>query len=139
MHIRVHQLAEKRSPLRERSLDGAIPDSDAMQLAERVVAVQSSPSSHAIHEEARERVRHAIEKLQPCDREILVLRYLEQLETGEIAAALGIREGAVRMRHLRALERLRAVLGKDDTENPRWSNHPQRPIKTANPTNASPS
>jgi len=41
------------------------------------------------------------------------MRYLEQLSTREIAAVLGLTEGAVKVRHLRALERLRGVLGDD--------------------------
>ena len=38
------------------------------------------------------------------------MRYLEQLSTRDVAAALGISEGAVKVRHLRALERLRGFL-----------------------------
>jgi DNA-directed RNA polymerase specialized sigma24 family protein len=41
---------------------------------------------------------------------VLVLRYLEQLATREIAAVLGIKEAAVKTRHRRALERLRRRL-----------------------------
>jgi len=115
MHIRVHQLAEKRSPLREEALNTPLSESGMARLVDQVAAVESSPSGHAVHEEARERVRDAIGQLEQHDREVLILRYLEQLETREIAAALGIREGAVRMRHLRALERLRVSLGKDET------------------------
>ena len=44
------------------------------------------------------------------DRELLVMRYLEQLSTKEIAAALGSTEGAIKTRHVRALERLRGLL-----------------------------
>jgi DNA-directed RNA polymerase specialized sigma24 family protein len=44
---------------------------------------------------------------------VLVLRYLEQLATADIAAVLGLTEGAVKVRHLRALERLRGLLGGD--------------------------
>jgi len=38
------------------------------------------------------------------------MRHLEQMETEEIAAALGISAGAVRNRQYRALLRLRAAL-----------------------------
>jgi RNA polymerase sigma factor (sigma-70 family) len=44
------------------------------------------------------------------DRQVLVLRYLEQLSHREVAAILGITEGAVKIRQVRALERLRALL-----------------------------
>ena len=55
----------------------------------------------------------ALARLGERDREVLVLRYLEQLSTKEVAAVLGISEGAVKVRHLRALERLRALVGDD--------------------------
>ena len=55
---------------------------------------------------------HAALAAHPVDgHDVLVLRHLEQLATPEIAAVLGITEGAVYTRHLRALERLRALLG----------------------------
>jgi len=50
------------------------------------------------------------------DREVLVLRYLEGLPVGEVAEVLGLGEGAVKMRQLRALERLRSVLGDEHEE-----------------------
>ena len=39
-----------------------------------------------------------------------MLRHLEQMPPREIAAVVGITEGAVYTRHLRALERLRRLL-----------------------------
>ena len=50
---------------------------------------------------------------------MLVLRYLEQMSTAEIAAVLGTTPGAVKVRHLRALERLRGLLPDDRTEDQR--------------------
>ncbi|HTU88533.1 MAG TPA: sigma-70 family RNA polymerase sigma factor, partial [Gemmataceae bacterium] len=85
-------------------------DESASQLAERVLARQSSPSQRAIRSELRSRIRAALDRLGERDREVLVLRHLEQLSTRETAAVLGIREGAVKTRHLRALERLRVLL-----------------------------
>jgi DNA-directed RNA polymerase specialized sigma24 family protein len=40
-----------------------------------------------------------------------VLRHLEQLSVREAAAVLGVSEGALKVRQLRALERLRDLLG----------------------------
>jgi RNA polymerase sigma-70 factor (ECF subfamily) len=48
--------------------------------------------------------------LSTADREVLDLRHVEDLSFAEIAERPGIGLGAVRMRHLRALERVRAVL-----------------------------
>ncbi len=42
------------------------------------------------------------------------MRNLEQMPAVEIAALLGVKEGTVRVRHLRALERLRALLDLED-------------------------
>ncbi|MFI0895693.1 SigE family RNA polymerase sigma factor [Streptomyces sp. NPDC020983] len=52
-----------------------------------------------------------LERLSPMDRAVLVLRYWEDRSTEETAAALGATAGAIRVRSLRALERLRAELG----------------------------
>ena len=107
---RRHLHAQRRSVKREEALAPHLSDESAMQLADRVLARQSSPSDRAIRLELRSRIRAALDQLGERDREVLVLRHLEQLSTREIAAVLGIREGAVKVRHLRALERLRAFL-----------------------------
>ena len=57
----------------------------------------------------------ALGRLTPPDREILVMRYLEDLTFPEIAAILGIGEGAAKMRHLRAIERIRSVMKTEDS------------------------
>jgi RNA polymerase sigma-70 factor (sigma-E family) len=52
----------------------------------------------------------ALAELQPLDRAVLVLRYLDDVSVAETASRLGISAGAVRNRSLRALDRLRSVL-----------------------------
>jgi RNA polymerase sigma-70 factor (ECF subfamily) len=61
-------------------------------------------------------VRDALERLAPPDREILVMRYLEEVTFPDIAAILEIGESAAKMRHLRAIEKIRSVLKADDSE-----------------------
>lgn len=56
-------------------------------------------------------LRSALDELAPTDRAVLVLRYLEDVSVADTAAALGVSPGAVRNRTIRALDRLRAVLG----------------------------
>ena len=56
-------------------------------------------------------VQAALARLQPPDREVLVLRHLEQLSAHEVAVVLGIAESTVRYRQRRALERLGDLLG----------------------------
>jgi RNA polymerase sigma-70 factor (ECF subfamily) len=106
---RRHLRAGMRDATRE-SRDLDLPCQSAWDLAARLVASGTSPSRHAMQDEARVRVREALERLGERDREVLVMRYLEQLAIREIAAALGLTEGAVKLRHLRALERVRALL-----------------------------
>jgi RNA polymerase sigma-70 factor (ECF subfamily) len=107
---RRHLHAQRRSVKREEPLAPHLSDESALQLAERILARQSSPSDRAIRRELRTRLQTALDQLGDRDREVLVLRHLEQLSTRETAAVLGITEGAVKTRHLRALERLRVLL-----------------------------
>lgn len=51
-------------------------------------------------------VRRSLAALEPADRAILALHYEERLKLAEIAAALGIREGAAKVRLFRARTRL---------------------------------
>jgi RNA polymerase sigma-70 factor (ECF subfamily) len=113
---RRHLRAQKRSVRREEPGGLALPDESALELARRLIASGSSPSRHLDRAEQQARVRAALDRLGAGEREVLVLRYLEGLLTREIATALGISEGAVKMRHLRALDGLRALLGEEPGE-----------------------
>lgn len=55
-------------------------------------------------------VRQAIRKLTPLQQEIIVLRYVEGLETKAISKIVGRRDGTVRGIEFRALAALRALL-----------------------------
>jgi RNA polymerase sigma-70 factor, ECF subfamily len=110
---RRHLHAQKRSVRREDPDFLALPDESAVQLAQRLLAPGSSPSERLLRDELRGRVQAALAQLSPRDREVLVLRHLEQLSTKETAGVLGITPGAVKTQHLRALQRLRSLLGED--------------------------
>ncbi len=105
-----HLARAKRSVRREEPGGLGLPDESAAELAQRLANSASSPSRHAVRAELQGRVRAALARLGEADREVLVLRYLEQLPLREVAAVLGVGESAVKMRHFRALERLRALL-----------------------------
>jgi RNA polymerase sigma-70 factor (ECF subfamily) len=110
---RRHVHAGKRSVKREEPDVLRLPDESAARLASRLADLSGSPSEQVLRKELRQRVRQALARLAPGDREVLVLRHLEQLSTAESAAVLGIGEGAFKSRHLRALQRLRALLRDD--------------------------
>jgi RNA polymerase sigma-70 factor (ECF subfamily) len=107
---RTHLRAGMRSAAREEPGGLPLPDESAADLARRLAASGTSPSARLVQKELRDRIREALDRMGPRDREVLVMRYLEQLTNKEIAAALGVTEGAVKVRHLRALERLRGLL-----------------------------
>jgi RNA polymerase sigma-70 factor (ECF subfamily) len=115
--VRLHQRhlhASKRSVLREEV--PALPGESAVELAQRLLGSATSPSRQLLRKELRRRVQDALGQLSERDREVLVLRYLEGLSVQETAAVLDSTEGAVKVRHLRALERLRGLLGNDFAE-----------------------
>jgi RNA polymerase sigma-70 factor (ECF subfamily) len=105
---RHHIRSKKRSVTREEAWSMPLPEDSVLRLA-RVVAGGASPSQALIRNELRERLRAALDDLSSHDREILVMRNLEQLSIAEV---LGMTEGAVKVRHLRALRRLRTILGE---------------------------
>ncbi len=72
-----------------------------------------SPESHVLATETRTRLVAAIARLAPADRIAIVGRYVLDLSVDEVAAALGVRTGAAKMRISRALERLGEELDRD--------------------------
>ena len=55
-------------------------------------------------------VRTALAKLEEKDRQIVILRYFEELSTADVAKALGMKEGALRVRIHRTLKKLQEIL-----------------------------
>jgi RNA polymerase sigma-70 factor (ECF subfamily) len=108
---RDHVASTVRGIGREERIDGpsrgesAAPPWDA-----RLTVDETTPGHRLVREERRSLLAGAIERLDESDREVLGLRYLDRLAFDEIAAVLGIGLSAVKMRHLRALERLRRLL-----------------------------
>lgn len=78
---------------------------------------QTTPASapdqerESAQDETSRRVRGAIRGLKPRDREVIVLRYLEELEVSDIARLLDISPNAVEARLSRARKRLKESLG----------------------------
>jgi RNA polymerase sigma-70 factor (ECF subfamily) len=113
---RRHVRAGKRSVRREQA-DLPLSEESALALADRLVSRGSSPSARLRRSEQRRRVQVLLNQLTKNDREVLVLRYLEHLSTEELAAVLGLTPAGVKTRQLRALQRLRDLLGDDIAEN----------------------
>lgn len=105
---RAHVVAEKRTVLKESALP--LPQDSSVALAHQLAATGPTPSGEAIRKEVVDRARVVLTELPDDDQELLSLIYLEQLVLREVAAVLDTTEAAVKMRHLRALRRLRKGL-----------------------------
>ena len=95
---------------RRRRSSGELPYADPPD------AVHPDPSAAT---DLQLQVAAALAGLGPADRAVLALRYLEDRSVSEVAGLLGISEGAVRNRSMRALDRLRPLL--TPTHTPRGS------------------
>jgi RNA polymerase sigma-70 factor (ECF subfamily) len=84
-------------------------------LVDHLVDSGTTPGHDLFREELRQRVQEALRRLTPPDSEILVMRYLEDLSFPEIAEILGMGESAAKMRHLRAIEKIRLILTDNDS------------------------
>ena len=87
-----------------------------MEIARHLVDGGITPASEAVRKELAERVRSALDELEPDDREIILRRGMEQMSNQEVAEVLNLTEAAASMRHLRALRKLKLVLAPE-TEN----------------------
>jgi RNA polymerase sigma-70 factor (ECF subfamily) len=66
-----------------------------------------------MRDERARQLQRALEELDEIDREVLALRHFEDLSNQEVAETLGISQKAASMRYVRALERLKEMMGKD--------------------------
>lgn len=71
----------------------------------------TSPSNAAMRTELRSRLEMLIDSLPPMEKEVLALRHFEQLSPFETAQVLEISEKAAGMRYIRALKKLRTLVG----------------------------
>ncbi|MFE9424962.1 SigE family RNA polymerase sigma factor [Kitasatospora sp. NPDC006697] len=85
------------------------------RLSTRERPVDALPETPQPQEEPELRITllQGLAQLTPKDRAVLVLRYWEDRSVEETAQVLRVSPGTARVRSLRALERLRAVLGEE--------------------------
>ena len=107
---RHHLGAQRRDPRREVSIHGGATSETTTALAARLLGDLTRASEAAIRRELKLRLHEAIDAMDPLDREVLAMRYFEQLSPGETAGVLGIKEKAAGLRYLRAVRRLKEIL-----------------------------
>jgi RNA polymerase sigma-70 factor (ECF subfamily) len=114
MHRR-HRGAQRRSVDREQNMSSFnSDDQSAADLTSLLRDAELTPAASALRKEMEERFVLALDKLEESEREIIIMRHFEHLGNGEVAEALGLSAPAAGMRYLRAIRRLRELLGSDD-------------------------
>jgi RNA polymerase sigma-70 factor (ECF subfamily) len=103
---RDHRRRAKRSVDREIVL----PATSASRLVFPLLGKEPSPSARMAAKEEAERIGQAVARLPENDREILLMRHVEDLPYEEIACLLDIEPTTARKRYGRALIRLQRVL-----------------------------
>jgi RNA polymerase sigma-70 factor, ECF subfamily len=112
---RRHRASAKRSVDREQAMHvPAGMDRSSIELAAQLVDGELTPQAAATQQEMAKRVEAAISELADQDAEIIIMRHYEHLTNQEIAQALELTEPAASMRYLRAVRRLRELLGGAD-------------------------
>jgi len=76
----------------------------------RDVAPAQSADVEPARREVQQRVRAAVGRMRPRDRQVIVLHYLEEMSVAEIGKTLGISPNAVEVRLHRARQRLKERL-----------------------------
>jgi RNA polymerase sigma-70 factor (ECF subfamily) len=109
LHLRKqHRTAARRSVDREVPL----PDRSSLLLARPLIAGGPSPSQQAESRELAERISAAVGELAEADRELLLMRHVQDMPYEEIALLLELEPATARKRYGRALIRLQTVLVK---------------------------
>jgi RNA polymerase sigma-70 factor (ECF subfamily) len=103
---RDHRKRARRSVDRE----VVLPARSSLLLAQPLLAAGPSPSQQLAARELANRIAQAVAELAEIDREILVMRHVEELPYEEIACLLEVEPAAARKRYGRALIRLQQVL-----------------------------
>ena len=111
---RHHLGVQARDVRREVPLQRGSPGATSVALAHCLSAHATTPSMAAMRGERKARLEEALDEMDPTDREVLALRHFEQLSNAEAAGELGINAAAASKRYVRALRRLKEILGGEN-------------------------
>lgn len=110
-----HYAADKRQVQREFSLQaagGTSSQSDETLIGFDPEGPDATPSQIVLHQERELAVAEAISQLPEDYREVVFLRNVQRLPFDEVAARMERSRPAVQMLWMRALQRLREILGE---------------------------
>lgn len=83
---------------------------DPLELNESWIAHGDSPSDHLLTRESTAYLQQALQRLTPDQRDVILLRFIAQMHTPEVATILNKTPGAVKALQHRALAALRREL-----------------------------
>ena len=84
---------------------------DPAMLSDGVAASDMSPEARTVAKDQMEAVWRASAKLPERQKTVFLLRFMEEMELLEIAEAMGIQEGAVKVHLFRAVHSVRKRIG----------------------------
>ncbi len=108
---RFHLDAKQRDVRRQAAPERRMPDVSTIALVDQLAGGSTSPSVGAARAELRERIAVMLDELSDIDREVLCMRHFEELSNEEVAQELGLTKHAASKRYVRALQRLRDLVG----------------------------
>ena len=112
---RRHRLAARRSIDREQSLNVSVENSQSsLDLMAMLVNQDLTPAAASLKKELEQQFLAAVEQLEEHDRDMILMRHFEGLSNSEVADLLELSPSAAGMRYLRALRRLRLLLGQPE-------------------------
>ena len=111
---RHHLGVQARDVRREVPLQRGSSGATSAALAHCLSVHATTPSMAAMRGERKVRLEEALDEMDPTDREVLALRHFEQLSNAEAAGELGINTAAASKRYVRALRRLKEILGGEN-------------------------
>ena len=109
MHVRRYLGTHKRDPRLELGLDQRLADASGF-LQSGLAGDATSPSQHALRQEACLQLADALEALPADYRQVIMLRHLEGLPFADVARHMGRSIDSVEKLWVRALSKLRSQL-----------------------------
>jgi RNA polymerase sigma-70 factor (ECF subfamily) len=114
--LRVHRHhlgAAMRDAGREISLhQGVLIEASSASLAAQLLGRVTTVSRAAVRAEMQVLLQQALNEMDPTDREVIALRHFEELSNDEVAAVLALSKAAASKRYVRAMLRLKVVIGE---------------------------
>ena len=110
---RFHLDAQRRDVRRQASVGRLVPDASMAAMLDHLDGARTTPATAAARVELRDRIKLVLDDMSETDREVLCMRHFEDMTNEEVATELGLGKHAASKRYIRALQRLRQLVGED--------------------------